>query len=37
MIAPWKLFVAVLTLLGMLAMLVAFVVLPDDTHKYYWD
>jgi hypothetical protein len=37
MIAPWKLFVAVLCLLAMLAILVAFVVIPDNTHVYYWD
>jgi hypothetical protein len=36
MIQPWQLFLAVLVLLGMLAILAAFVILPDDTHQYYF-
>jgi hypothetical protein len=36
MIQPWQLFLAVLVLLGMLAILVAFVILPDNTHTYYF-
>jgi hypothetical protein len=36
MIQPWQLFLAVLVLLGMLAVLAAFVILPDNTHTYYF-
>jgi hypothetical protein len=36
MIQPWQLFLAVLVLLGMLAILAAFAILPDNTHQYYF-
>jgi hypothetical protein len=36
MIQPWQLFLAVLLFLGVLAILIAFVVLPDNTHSYYF-
>jgi hypothetical protein len=35
MIQPWQLFLAVLVLLGMLAILAAFVLIPDNTHQYF--
>jgi len=35
MIQPWQLFLAVLVLLGMLAILAAFVLIPDNTHSYF--
>lgn len=35
MIQPWQLFLAVLVLLGTLAILAAFVLIPDNTHHYF--